>query len=124
MRPLIRIAPFLFAAIVTAEAARSQVVTNKPAVTGTGVKIVTPPSERTLVADETEVVASGKTGFRIITCNDVIANKLMKQFENNGMTKFTYVQKKDRHGKYWERSLYFKNESWNDVAGFINAHCK
>ena len=92
----------------------------KPAVVGTGVRITQPPTEKILVADETEVVASGKTGFRIITSNDTIAHKLMSKFETNGMTKFTYVQKSDRHGKYWERSFYFKNDSWNAVALFIS----
>lgn len=95
-----------------------------PSVVGTGVKITQPPTEKILVADETEVIASGKTSFRIITSNDSIAHKLMRRFENDGMTRFTYTPKKDRHGKYWERTFYFKNESWNIVADYINKHCK
>lgn len=88
------------------------------------VKVSAPPTEKVLVADETEVIASGKTEFRIITSNDSISHYLMRKFENNGMTKFTYVQKSDRHGKYWERSFYFKNESWNAVVLFINNNFK
>jgi len=92
----------------------------KPAIVGTGIRITAPPTEKTLVADETEIVASGKTGFRIITSNDTIAKLLMQKFENNGMTRFTYDKKKDRHGSYWQRSFYFKNESWNDVITYVN----
>lgn len=92
----------------------------RPAPVGTTIRITAPPTEKVLVADETQIVASGKTGFRIITSNDSISHWLMRKFETDGMTKFTYVQKKDRHGSYWERSFYFKNESWNSVILFIN----
>lgn len=88
------------------------------------VQIECPPSQKVLIADETEVVASGKTSFRIITSNDSIAHFIMRKFENNGMTKFTYTPKKDRHGRYWERTFYFKNEMWDEVANFINTKCK
>jgi hypothetical protein len=79
-----------------------------------------PPTERVLVADETEIIASGKSGFRIICSNDSISAKLIRIFQNNGITKLTRTLKKDRRGSYWERSFYFKNESWNNVCVFIN----
>jgi len=90
----------------------AQVVTSK--VTG-------PPTEKTLIADETWIVASGKSAFRVITSNDNIAYKIRSTFEQSGdITRFTYVQKSDRKGKYWERSFYFKNKKWNDIVLFIN----
>ena len=82
-------------------------------------RLMTPPLEKTLVADETWIVMSGKTSFRVITSNDTIAHRIMKRMENR-MTKFTYVQKRDRMGNYWERSFYFKNDEWNYVVLFIN----
>lgn len=83
-------------------------------------KIDSPPVSKVLVADETWIIASGKTSFRIITSNDTISHRLMAKFENNGMDRFTYVKKSDRHGVYWERSFYFKNECWSMVTLFIN----
>lgn len=88
--------------------------------TSPNVKLTGPPTEKILVADETWVISSGKASFRIITSNDTISKRLMQKFENNGMTKFTYTQKKDRRGGYWERAFYFKNDKWNDVAAFVN----
>ena len=85
-------------------------------------KISGPPTEKTLIADETWIVASGKSAFRVITSNDTIAYKVRSKFEQSGdITRFTYVQKTDRLGKYWERSFYFKNEKWNDIVLFINS---
>jgi len=85
-----------------------------------GVKITSPPTEKILIMDETWVVASGKTSFRIITSNEVISHQIMSRFEKNGMTKFTYTMKKDRKGPYWERSFYFKNDKWNTIVDFVN----
>ncbi len=95
-----------------------------PNVTGTGVRITAPPTEKTLVADETWIVASGKSSFRVICSNDKISQMLMQKFEHDGMTKFVYTKKKDRGGQYWECTFYFKNESWNKVAEFISTKCK
>ena len=83
-----------------------------------------PPSQKTLVEDETWVVASGKSSFRVITSNDSIAHWFMKKYEKKGIVRFTYVQKRDRKGLYWERSFYFKNEEWNNVVEFIKAGFK
>ena len=76
-------------------------------------------AQKKLIEDETWIADSGKSSFRIITSNDSIAFYLRRKFENNGITKFTYVQKKDRHGYYWERSFYFRNEDRNRVLLFI-----
>jgi len=83
-------------------------------------KINYPPVNKVLVAKETWIIASGKTSFRIITSDDSVAHKLVRKFEGNGMTKASYIQKEDRLGYYWERSFYFKNDSWNMVTLFIN----
>lgn len=85
----------------------------------TKVSVTNPPSEKVLIADETWIVASGKSGFRLIISNDFIAKQVLTKFEGKGITKFTYTQKKDRNGYYWERSYYFKNESWNLVTLFV-----
>ena len=90
----------------------------------TGVKVNAPPVQKTLILDETWIVASGKSSFRIITSNDSVAHKFMAKFENSGMDRFTYVKKNDRKGDYWERSFYFKNECWNIVTLFINNKLK
>lgn len=96
----------------------------KPAVTGTGVKITAPPAEKTLVADETEVIASGKSSFRIISSNATISQKIKDKFGSSHITRINQTKKHDRGGDYWEISFYFKNESWNEVANFINTNCK
>lgn len=84
-------------------------------------QVTNPPSEKTLIANETWIVASGKSAFRVITSNDTIAYKIRSKFEESGdITRFTYVQKSDRKGRYWERSFYFKNEMWNSIVLFIN----
>lgn len=83
------------------------------------IKISSPPSEKQLVANETWIVASGRGSFRVITSNDSIAHAFMGRVEQQ-MSKFTYIQKKDRHGYYWERCFYFKNEYWDSVVLFIN----
>jgi hypothetical protein len=87
-------------------------------------RVSSPPSQKELVADETWIVASGKSGFRLISSNDSISHWIRRKFEGDGITKFTYVLKKDRHGQYWERSFYFKNEDWNKVVLFINNRFK
>jgi hypothetical protein len=87
-------------------------------------KLNAPPPQKELVADETWIVASGKSSFRVICSNDSISHWIRRKFENNGITKFTYVLKKDRKGQYWERSFYFKNEEWNMVVLFINNRFK
>lgn len=76
------------------------------------------PIKKTLVADETWVVVSGKSAFRVITTNDDIYEQITKEFRNK-MYRITSDLKEDRTGKYWETSLYFKNEWWNDVVLFI-----
>ena len=75
-------------------------------------------TKKTLLADETWLAASGDKHFRIITCNDSIAHKVMSSFEKD-MTRFTYNRKKDRHGDYWERSFYFLNEHYAKIIGYI-----
>ena len=80
------------------------------------------PKDGVLVADETWFVKSGKTGFRVITCNDSVSCWMIKKFANTGKAnKVTHTVKKDRHGYYWERSFYFKDEEYNDVAIFLNS---
>ena len=76
-------------------------------------------TQKKLIQDETWIVNSGKSSFRIITSNDSIAHYLRRKFEHNGITKFVYLQKKDRHGYYWERSFYFRNEDRDRVILFI-----
>lgn len=76
--------------------------------------------DRVLIAKETWYQPSGKSGaFRIITSNDSIAHKIMSKY-GSVMTKFTYTQKKDRAGYYWERSFYFKKEHYDTIALYIN----
>jgi hypothetical protein len=77
------------------------------------------PKDGKLIADETWYVESGKTAFRIVTANDVIRKKFMDKYSAK-MTKFTYIQKKDRKGGYWESSFYFKNEDYNTIVSFVN----
>lgn len=72
-----------------------------------------------LVADETWFVKSGATGFRIVSSNDTISKRMITKF-SMVMTKMTHVAKRDRHGPYWERSFYFKNDEYNIVVLFIN----
>lgn len=75
------------------------------------------PEKKTLVADETWAIKSGKTSFRIITCNDEIAKMIMNV---QGITKYTSSQKSDRNGYYWEKSYYFNNSSWNTIVKLFN----
>ena len=76
------------------------------------------PLKKTLVADETWVVASGTGSFRFITSNDSVAKKIVYL---EGITRFTASQKVDRYGQYWERSFYFDNKYWNNVIKFIKS---
>lgn len=78
-----------------------------------------PPSTKMLIADETEVVQSGKNSFRVVTCNDSIAFWVRSKYEYNGIHRITYTYKKHPKGDYWERSFYFNNEHWRDVTNYI-----
>lgn len=66
------------------------------------------PSTKTLVADETWVVASGTASFRVICCNDSITKRVLTQ----RFQRVTAARKQDRHGYYWEYSFYFLNSEW------------
>lgn len=82
--------------------------------------IGSPPAEKTLVGKETWVVKSGESSFRFITANDSVAYWIRSRFEKDWTIKsMSYVQKKDRHGTYWERSFYFKNEEWDNVVSYL-----
>jgi len=82
--------------------------------------IGSPPTEETMVGKETYVVKSGEKSFRFITSNDSVAYWIRSRFEKDGtITKFTYIQKKDRYGVYWERSFYFKNEDWDRIVSYL-----
>ena len=74
------------------------------------------PMQKTLVADETWVMASGQSAFRVITTNDSISQVFRK---TEGVTKVTAYKKEDRHGQYWEISYYFKDRSWNSIVAII-----
>jgi len=74
--------------------------------------------KRALIADETWLASSGSSSFRIITSNDTISKMISGKFISI-VTKYTYVMKKDRKGKYWERSYYFNNSDYNTVIIYI-----
>lgn len=77
-----------------------------------------PPEEKKLILDETWIQASGKNSFRIITSNDQISSKILVGLTDS-ISRITTMPKKDRMGKYWEKTYYFKNTSWNYVLAFI-----
>lgn len=86
-----------------------------------GVAFSQPPKEGVLIADETYLVKSGKTGFRVVTVNDSITKCIVVQFANNGKAeKITFRRVADWHGAYQECSFYFKNEQYDEVTQFIN----
>lgn len=79
-----------------------------------------PPTEKTLIGEQTWVVKSGESRFRFITSHDSVAYWIRSKFEkDNTIQSFTYTQKKDRKGTYWERSFYFKNEEWDRVVEYL-----
>jgi hypothetical protein len=76
------------------------------------------PRQKTLIYPETWIMASGNSQFRVITSNDSISRSVVYL---EGIIKFTYLQKEDRHGIYWERSYYFQNKSWNTVVKWVDS---
>lgn len=78
-----------------------------------------PPKGGKLLVDETWYVPSGATGnFRIVCCNDSIQKMLLDKFSTRSY-RITAQRKEDRIGKYWEVSIYFRKEEYNDVISFI-----
>jgi hypothetical protein len=82
-------------------------------------QITAPPEKKTEIGKLTQIVKSGEKSFRIITSHDSVAYWVRSKFEHTLITRITMDKKKDRSGDYWERSFYFKNESWDDVVNYI-----
>ncbi len=80
------------------------------------------PTKKTLVLDETWVVASGEKRFRVITSNDSISHWFMQKFEGNALKKYgaDWIEDKRSGGFYWQRSFYFLNEDWNTIVAFVD----
>lgn len=83
------------------------------------VVVAQPPQTKLLIAQETWVIASGASSFRVITASDSLSHWIMAKYEDSLIVRVSYVQKEDRKGKYWERSFYFKNEDYKEIITFI-----
>lgn len=79
-----------------------------------------PPAEKTLVGKSTWVVKSGESKFRIITAHDSMAYWMRSKFEFSNLKPRIVIDPKECiHGRYFERSFYFKNDDWDEVIGYI-----
>lgn len=77
------------------------------------------PENKTLVADETWIMASGKSSFRIICVNENLQSLIFTRWRKE-LTRYSGYPKTDKTGeRYEEVSYYFKNEKYVDVMAFI-----
>lgn len=84
------------------------------------------PEKKTLLVDETEIVKSGDSKFRVITTNDTISHKIMVAYKNTLMLSYSAFKRVDNRRKdtYWEQSFYFDNKDYNRVVAYIKGGFK
>ena len=83
------------------------------------------PIKPALLVDETEVSMSGEKSFKIKTSNDSVFSYTTRRYGFRiSRIGITQDEDKKHHIKYWQYTLYFKNELWNEVIKDLQTHFK
>lgn len=72
------------------------------------------------IADETFLSASGENNFKVQSSNEKITAMLLKKYEGKYL-RYNVNFKTDRHGKYPETTIYFKNELSPEITAYLKS---